>query len=272
MITINTLKILSDRKTMNVTVNAGTGLLVTSVKLWDEDTFKDYTVAVNLSDKLTQASEEEVFTILASDLGLTEFSGLYFLEFENNSTVPSTVVGLVAEVNEYEECKLDKILTLLYSGKDCTTDCNSGEVSEIMSIDAFLRGLEAAIAQGYIYESISLINALKKLCTNTCAECPPLVNLGSTSLEVIETCTRVAFNISTLTEDHCDTYPPTEHVALDNTAYHNGSNILPIVGDTVYSSSICTVNDVYTTGIYWTGSIHINIDASGIVQSNPVCP
>ena len=81
MITINELSISADKQNMEISITAEQGRYFSGVNLWTETTFKDYSLAVDFSSKLNSANENEVFTITATDLGITRFDGIYLLEF-----------------------------------------------------------------------------------------------------------------------------------------------------------------------------------------------
>lgn len=166
-ITINSITISSDKKTMSISVDAGSGNLMTGVNLWTESTFKDFTLAVDFDSKLAGNVQIESFTILASDLSLDIFDGLYFLEFENDNS--ETNLGAVAELAEYRKCKLDKTLQYLYD-----TDCSPSIKTEILNIHTFVDATEDAISLAYYAKAIEIIESLKELCAADCDTCPKL--------------------------------------------------------------------------------------------------
>lgn len=170
-ITINSITISSDKKTMSISVDAGSGNLMTGVNLWTETTFKDFDQAVDFDSKLAGNIQVESFTILASDLSLDTFDGLYFIEFENDNN--ETNLGAIAELVEYKKCKLDKTLQYIYDA-----DCSPSIKTEILNIHTFINATENAIDLAYYAKAIEIIESLKELCAADCETCPKLKYLS----------------------------------------------------------------------------------------------
>lgn len=171
MITINSITISSDKKTMSISVDAGSGNLMTSVNLWTESTFKDLTLATDFSSKLAGNVQTETFTILSSDLGLEVFNGLYFLEFENDND--ETALKALYELTEYDKCVLDKTLQYLYD-----TDCSNEFQKEILDIDIFITSVKNSIHLLLFDKAIELMETLKAMCAANCETCPKLKYLS----------------------------------------------------------------------------------------------
>lgn len=178
MITINYITIRPDRTTMDISVTAEVGLLIDSVNLWTDATFKDYSLAIDFTSKLTKASNNETFTITATELGLTEFSGLYFLEFIDTNATPNFVLGMAADLTVYRKCMLDQTLDLLNSSVDLYTGggCESPEVENIIYLNMILEATKVAIKSSFYGEALDFLEALKKLCASNCTTCPTYTN------------------------------------------------------------------------------------------------
>jgi len=170
-VTINSITISSDKKTMSISVDAGVGQLMTAVNLWTESTFKDLTLTKDFSSKLAGNVQVESFTILASDLSLEKFDGLYFLEFENNNS--ETSLKAIYELTEYEKCGLDKTLQYLYDN-----DCSVTVQKEVLNIDIFITQVKNAIDLLLYSKALELFETLKALCAADCETCPKLKYLS----------------------------------------------------------------------------------------------
>lgn len=177
-ITINTLSISADRKTMTVALTTDSGQTFDTVNLWTELTYKDYTQAVDLSAKLASATNTESFTITASDLNITQFDGLYFLEF--GDTLSQLQLGAVAELTTYKKCLLDTTLEILSSDVDIVKGegCNNADFNKLIYVHATLNALQSAMISGYYGETLDLIATLKKFCV-ACPDCPNLSSILS---------------------------------------------------------------------------------------------
>lgn len=191
MISINILRIPSDRKTINISVETSIGNTIDSAILWTDSTFKDYTKAINLSDKLEGINNKEVFSIEIGDTSETDsFDGIYFIEFTSTNVVSTgnscvnndlVALGVVANLGYFQECLLENILKVNYNTEDVL---NSNEINKLTNTKVLIDGLSVAIKFGYYSEAIDLLNGLRKICKNNsqCISCnslaTPIFNSG----------------------------------------------------------------------------------------------
>ena len=178
MISINTLQISSDKKSLVVSISTETGFVFTALNLWTEDTYKDSTKSINLSALLDSNTNDENFVITADNLSIPNFDGLYFIEFgDSNDTLQ---IGAVAELSTYKKCLLDNTLSILSSNTNIFTGegCNNSEFNKLIYTHSILNGLQSSIISGYYGEAIDFINALKKFC-NKCSNCGQLNSILS---------------------------------------------------------------------------------------------
>ncbi len=184
MISINILKIPSDRKTINVSVETSVGNTIDSVKLWTDSTFKDYTKAIDLSNKLEGINNKEVFSIEIGDINETDsFDGIYFIEFTTTNIVSVgnsctnnndfIALGVVANLGYFQECLLEDILKVNYNTEDVL---NSNEINKLVNTKVLIDGLATSIKFGYYSEAIDLLNGLRIICKDNsqCISCNSL--------------------------------------------------------------------------------------------------
>ena len=184
MISINILQIPSDRQTINVSVETSVGNTIDSAILWTDSTFKDYTKAIDLSDKLVGINNKEVFSINIGDT--TEngsFDGIYFIEFTATNVVSTggacvdydelISLGVVANLGYFQECLLKDILKINYNTDDVI---NSNEVTNVINVKVLLDALVVSIKFGYYQEALDILASLRKLCKSntTCISCDNL--------------------------------------------------------------------------------------------------
>lgn len=168
---------------MDVTTTVGN--IFTSLLFWTSDTYDNPADAIDLSSLFAQTSENEVFTIPASAVGLTKFSGLFFLKFGTDEVVEdtdccpdtNTRIAIVANFTKYHECILDKLLNaeidecgLLTQDCEECQDCPDCYKSAPI-VHLYLNNLYTAIQYGFYEEAIDLIKSLDTLCS-TCQSCP----------------------------------------------------------------------------------------------------
>jgi len=167
---ITSFEISANRTQMNVIITDAAS--ITSLKFWTEVTYKDYSLAIDLTSKLTASATENI-TITLSDIGLSYFDGVYFLEAEDTDEISSAITK---DLTRYKECILNKLLE--YS---VCEDCLKKESVSLTNANRLLRGLEDAIEQGFINEILIIISALKKYCSNECTSCGSRDNVIDTN-------------------------------------------------------------------------------------------
>lgn len=186
MITINTLTVSSDRTSITVSVTTDASNF-TSVNLWTQDTYKDYNEAIDLSSLSSLSGQTEDFTIAASDVGISEFDGLYFIEFEDSDN--NTQLGAVAELTSYKQCLLDASLEVLQDNVNVLqgSGCGNPKFNKIIYVHSLLSAVQAAILSGYYGEAIDIVSALETICDDceTCESLDSILSLGTLNNSVI---------------------------------------------------------------------------------------
>ncbi len=166
MIYINNLSINNDKSQLSVDVETNLGANITKVLLWNENTFKDYSQAIDISFKLEQVNNKEIFILDVTEISINSFEGIYFLEFTSNYddgdacvTCQNVVIGIAANLNSINSYLLDKILEL----EKCPTCPNENNYNEMINIQLTSKGINLALTVGYYEEAIFLYRKLKKL-------------------------------------------------------------------------------------------------------------
>lgn len=179
MILINNFSVSNDATKLYIDVETDTGFNITSAVLWTDETFKDYSQSVDVSSYLTGTTNREVITLPASVLGEETLSGIYFVEFESDSTIDDSdctncdnPLGVAMSLLCYKQCLLNKILE--YSVCDpCAcdkTECN------IVNTFMFMEAMTISLQYGYYNDAIDNLNKLRRLCNMTvsstgCSDC-----------------------------------------------------------------------------------------------------
>lgn len=183
MVKINIFQITPDRTKINVSVETAVGETIDSVKIWTEDTFKDGALAIDLASKLQGTNNKEVFTIDASELGLNLLNGIYFIEATStNVTTPDpectdcdnlSLLGVTANLSHYDECLLDRVLSVHYDVSDVD---NNTSLNDIYNISMLIESICKSIKFGYYQNAIDVLSTLKVMCNenNDCSECSSL--------------------------------------------------------------------------------------------------
>jgi len=173
MIILNDLSINSLGNKIFVNVQTTETYNITSVLLWTDKNFKDYTKAKDFSFKLEQINNKEIFTIDSSEIGLQNYSGIYFLEFQTDApneeciTCPNPLLGIVYNLTSHYRC-----LTNLLLGLDNCTSCNNNfinhpDAEKAMTIDLMIKTINYSLDTGNYNDAISILPKLAKLCNST---------------------------------------------------------------------------------------------------------
>jgi hypothetical protein len=147
---------------------------VASLRLWTDETYKDFSQAIDLSAKLTGSATENIVITLA-DLGIPYFDGIYFIEAEDPDEL---ALDYVADLTRFKECVLDRIMYL-----STCNDCLLDEDIDLFNAYSFYKGLEYALELRLIDEIIALNDALNKYCTENCSICGKFSNVDSVTSE-----------------------------------------------------------------------------------------
>ena len=156
---ITEFKISDDNTELELTITDAASVI--SLRLWKDDTYKDFSKSIDLSGKLTASTTENI-TITLSDLNESYFNGVYFIEAEDNDELS---LEYVYELLSYKECILNKI-----NAYD-TVDCLIEKDKSLLNAQSILLGLEDALEYRYINEILSYTKTLGKFCSEECREC-----------------------------------------------------------------------------------------------------
>lgn len=175
-ITINNFQIIDGGSNLAIDVETNIGYNIESLLLWDMTTFKDYTLAKNLTSKLTLVNNREVLIINASEVGVTKFEDIYFIEIESTYIPPpeepctnctDPALGITYNLSPYYSCLLAYFLES--SLNECLTCKEDPTKQIIITINLLLDVIEKALDLGYFVQAIASLNKLKKLCSiNSC--------------------------------------------------------------------------------------------------------
>ena len=117
-------------------------------------------------------AEQYSFDITKEDVELSNFNGIFFLKFEDDTTPPNnSKLGVAANLIDYADCLLSKTLKITTKGcKEVNNDCQEcqGNASFVATL---IEALNSAIMFGYLDEAIRISETLDKSC-DTCQGCP----------------------------------------------------------------------------------------------------
>ncbi len=169
MITITQFSISNDLKEMQLNVSVGSSYRVTEVVLWNQDTFKDDTKKIDLSSKLSGASESESLSIVPSDINESDFSGLYLVQITSND--PGDNPALVAAISLRQYYSV--ITKLLFTVNASCLNCNTNLQNAIL-IDMYLEAIKTALQVGRFRDAITSLEKINIVThPSNCDVCTP---------------------------------------------------------------------------------------------------
>lgn len=178
---INNFEILNDGQQLAIDVETIVGSLITSIQLWDINTFKDLSLSIDLNYKLEQINNKEVFIVTATELNIPSFTDIWFIEIESDYTgtegctnCQDPALGITYNLQPYYKCMLNYLLE-----SEKSTTCNSTNVysnNTTVTVNLLIDSIEKSLDIGYYLQAIEMINNLKKLCDiSKCKNCQTVV-------------------------------------------------------------------------------------------------
>lgn len=169
MITITQFAISNDLKEMQLDITVANSFRVTSVVLWNQDTFKDDTQKIDLSSKLAGTSESESISVVPSDISESQFDGLYLVQIESSD--PSDNPALVAAISLRQYYSV--VTKLLFTVNASCLNCNSNLQNAIL-LDMYLEAIKTALQVGRFRDAITFLEKINIVThPSNCDVCTP---------------------------------------------------------------------------------------------------
>lgn len=170
MIKINNFQIIENGDKLAINVETNTGSIITSILLWNNDTFKDDSKSISLNYKLEKINNKEIFIVNASEIQVDNFKDIYFIEVISDYENDTPALGITYNLLSYYNCLLNYVL----ENKDSNcSDCNNSYINKTaITINLLIDSIEKGIETGYYSEAIDMLQELKKLCNlKNCSNC-----------------------------------------------------------------------------------------------------
>ena len=180
-VTILNFEILNDGQQLAIDVETITGSIITSIQLWNINTFKDYSLSIDLNYKLEQINNKEVFIIDAKEVNVYSFTDIWFVEIQSNyvgtegcTNCQDPALGITYNLQPYYKCMLNYLLE-----SEKSIDCNSTSVytnNLTITVNLLIDSIEKSLDIGYYLQAIEMLNNLKKLCNiSKCKNCQTVI-------------------------------------------------------------------------------------------------
>jgi len=178
-ITIQTFMVSNDLKSISLDIEVDAGQTVTKLLVWNQDTYKDPSKQIDLSDLAIEASNVESITIPASDLGESLLTGLYILQVETSNSEASLIA--TASFTQYYKIQATFIAGIDLSCLSCNADFQNA-----LLFDLYLEGTINALVLGRFQDAIdhlSKLNVISK--SSECVDCLDIDPLVSTAGNIV---------------------------------------------------------------------------------------
>lgn len=152
---------------LNVTIEDAAN--ANSLFLFTDKTYKDFDLAIDLTNLLTLGVAVQSLQISLVDLNIEYFDGIYYIEANDDTDIAS---AFTYALTKYEECIIEKILKI----NKCD-DCLGEKSISLINAQATLNGVKLAVKNGFIQEGINLMQNLRNYCSNKCKSCGELDNV-----------------------------------------------------------------------------------------------
>lgn len=180
-VTIKNFEILNDGQQLAIDVETVVGSIITSIQLWNIDTFKDSSLSIDLNYKLEQINNKEVFIVNANELNLYSFTDIWFIEIESNyvgtegcTNCQDPALGITYNLQPYYKCMLNYLLESEKSINFNSTTVYSNNLT--ITVNLLIDSIEKSLDIGYYLQAIEMLNNLKKLCNiSKCKNCETVI-------------------------------------------------------------------------------------------------
>ena len=179
-ITINNFEIINNGTQLAIDVETNLTYKISNILLWTMLDYKDYSLAINLASKILSVNNKEVIIVSASEVGLTMFKDIMYMEVESTyvdvagcQDCQSPAIGVTYNLTPYYYCLLSFLLQLEIT--NCV-DCDKNKSNQmVITINMLIDNIVKALQIGYYTQASQMVTKLQKLCTLTpCTDCVPV--------------------------------------------------------------------------------------------------
>ena len=164
---------------VDLDVEINSGQTVTKLLLWDQNTYRDPSKSVNLTSLLSGSTNTESIVISASNAGVTEFDGMYFLQIETSDS--EAVVVATFNMTQYYTVQAKLIANIDLSCLSCNTNFQNA-----LLFDLYLEATKQALLLGRYQDAIdNLAKLIITVDTSNCDECNDIKPLISTAGNIV---------------------------------------------------------------------------------------
>lgn len=172
MTNINIFKIANKGLELQLAVTTDVGATITTIRLWDQDSFKDYSKAEELSNLIVGDSNTETITITASSVNRQFFDGIYFIEIEDSNGGVSQL-GVAVDLSRFMYCLMEYLCKINIQCASC-----DNELFKALTMKLYIDNLRSSLQLASFTTAITFWKNLNRSCKRQCVECRDISYLG----------------------------------------------------------------------------------------------
>lgn len=179
---ISTFRVNQDGLGLTIIASTDSGETIQSLKIWNQDSYKDYTKALDFSSKLVQTTNTESITITASELSESKLNGIYFVELVDSTSSEecagcnNTRLGVATDFSRFSYCIIDYLCKM----ENCC-NCNE-ELNRALTMKLYMDQLRNSLQLGNFTTAIKFWKNLNRACKPECEECNSITSVSTKGL------------------------------------------------------------------------------------------
>ncbi len=179
-ITVNNFAVNNDRTSIDLQITVGSGQTVTGLKLYTDRTYKNVSLARDLSSKLSGSTNVETLVLDINDTGDAKQDGIYFVEITSSDSSDS--IGIVATVSltRFYGVTAQLLANVNLSCMNCNENFQNASL-----LDLYVQGMSNGLRLGRFRDSILFYNKINIFAETACAECEDIAPVVSSAGNIV---------------------------------------------------------------------------------------
>lgn len=179
-ITVNKFAVSNDRTTIELQITVGAGQTVTGLKLYTDRTYKNVSLAKDLSSKLSGASNVETLILNSNDTGDSFQDGIYFIDITSSDSNDPIGAAATVSLTRYYGVTAKLLANVNLSCINCNENFQNAAL-----LDLYVQGMSNALRLGRFRDAILFYNKINIFTEAACAECEDIAPVVSSAGNIV---------------------------------------------------------------------------------------
>ena len=179
-ITVNNFAVTNSRRLINLTITVGSGHTVTGLKLYTDRTYKNVSLAQDLSSKLAGTSNVENLVIDPNDTRDNFQDGIYFIEITSSDSADSIGTAATVSLTRFYGITAQLLANVNLSCMNCNENFQNASL-----LDLYVQGMSNALKLGRFRDAILFYNRINIFTETACAECEDIAPVVSSAGNIV---------------------------------------------------------------------------------------